>query len=153
MAISCECCGAPITEKVCPYCGTTNQNEELREPVIQVDVTYTATEPNPADQYSKKSWMTTFLLCFFLGLFGIHRFYVQKIGTGILWLFSYGAFFVGWLHDLILLATQNFKDAEGKLIVINPNAIREESITVKRLALWIPILLLIIYLVVLIANS
>ena len=46
------------------------------------------------------------LLLVFLGLFGIHRFYMGKVFTGILWLLTGGFFLVGWLYDLCTLNDQ-----------------------------------------------
>jgi TM2 domain-containing membrane protein YozV len=46
------------------------------------------------------------LLLVFLGLFGIHRFYMGKILTGLLWFFTGGLFFFGWLYDLWTLNDQ-----------------------------------------------
>lgn len=42
-----------------------------------------------------------FLLTFFLGTFGIYRFYKGYKKTGILWLFTLGLLGIGWLVDLI----------------------------------------------------
>ena len=54
-----------------------------------------------------------FLLCFFLGVFGAHRFYVGKIFTGILMLITGGGFGVWYLIDLIRLLMGNFTDGDG----------------------------------------
>ncbi|MCR4559611.1 MAG: NINE protein [Bacteroidales bacterium] len=52
-----------------------------------------------------KSKIIAFLLWFFLGVLGIHRFYVHKWGTGILWLLTLGLAGIGWIIDLFLLGT------------------------------------------------
>lgn len=60
----------------------------------------------------KKKW-TAFWLCFFLGMFGAHRFYVGKIGTGLLYIFTGGCFFVGAFIDLFVILFGNFRDKDG----------------------------------------
>jgi TM2 domain-containing membrane protein YozV len=67
-------------------------------------------------QISERSRLAALLLCYFVGVFGVHRFYVGKIGTGILWLFTLGFLGIGALVDLIIIAVGDFKDSDGKVI-------------------------------------
>lgn len=74
------------------------------------------------ENVSKKSRVVAALLCFLLGALGIHRFYVGKIGTGILMLILTVTFIFIWvsfiwaLIDFILILCGVFKDSEGKVI-------------------------------------
>lgn len=63
---------------------------------------------------SDKGFVPTVLLCFFLGAFGVHRFYVGKIWTGLLMLFTLGAFGIWTLIDFVMIVVGSFKDAEGR---------------------------------------
>jgi hypothetical protein len=51
----------------------------------------------------------------------LQRFYVGKIGTGILWLFTWGLFGIGQLIDLILIAVGQFKDRNELPLVVWQN--------------------------------
>ena len=68
---------------------------------------------------SEKSGVVALLLCFFLGVLGVHRFYVGKVGTGVLWLFTGGCFGVGVFIDFILILVGSFKDKEGKVVKLS----------------------------------
>lgn len=65
---------------------------------------------------SKKGFVPTILLCFFLGTFGIHRFYVGKIGTGILMLITLGGVGIWTLIDFIVIVCSRFTDKKGNYI-------------------------------------
>lgn len=65
---------------------------------------------------SAKSKATAAVLCFLLGLLGIHRFYVGKIGTGILWLLTGGLFGIGFIVDFIMILCGSFEDKDGAII-------------------------------------
>lgn len=71
---------------------------------------------NAVVQRSEKGFIPTLLLCFFLGGFGVHRFYTGKVGTGILQLVTLGGLGIWSLVDFIIIATGNFKDNDGLFI-------------------------------------
>lgn len=104
--IYCRECGKQISDQApaCPYCGCVtgvrnNQNRAVND-------------PNRSD----KDWLTTFLLCWFLGEFGIHSFYAGKTGIGVAQLLTCGGCGIWWIIDFIMLIVGSFHDGEGKVI-------------------------------------
>jgi TM2 domain-containing membrane protein YozV len=95
----CTECGSIINVKaeICPKCG-------VRQPGISPTIA------------KDNRWLTCVLLCWFLGIFGVHRFYLGKTTTGILQLCTLGGFGIWWLIDFVMIITGNFEDSEGNVI-------------------------------------
>lgn len=81
-----------------------------------MDVADTMGGPPATSGLSDKGLVPAILLCFFLGTLGVHRFYVGKIGTGLLQLVTFGAFGIWTLVDFVMIVSGNFKDKTGLLI-------------------------------------
>ena len=62
---------------------------------------------------SDKSRLAAALLCGFVGVFGVHRFYVGKIGTGLLMLCTGGGLGIWAVIDFIIIVTGGFRDIDG----------------------------------------
>ena len=112
----CPVCGAPMESNVCEYCGY--KESVVVSPVMQQQNTvpqsqvYNQSVVNCGTiaGVSRKDKTVALLLCIFLGCLGVHRFYVGKIGTGILYLLTGAVFGIGWIVDIILIAMGKFKD-------------------------------------------
>jgi len=66
----------------------------------------------------KRLWALILSAGSLFGICGLQRFYVGKIGTGILWFLTAGIFGVGQLIDVIMIIVGNFKDRYGLPLVI-----------------------------------
>src|SRR4051812_8956132 len=69
-----------------------------------------------AESPSPKSRGVALTLAALLGPFGGHRFYVNKLGTGVLMAATVGGLGLWRLYDLILVASGSFRDADGRLV-------------------------------------
>ncbi len=67
----------------------------------------------PKHALSQRKILPALLLCLVFGLFGTHRFYVGKVGTGILQMLTLGGLGFWVLFDAVLLVLGKFRDAEG----------------------------------------
>lgn len=63
---------------------------------------------------TQKSWVVALVLCLFLGTIGVHRFYVGKVGTGILQILTLGGCGIWVLIDLIMILVGKFSDKNGQ---------------------------------------
>ena len=65
---------------------------------------------------SPKPRLVVLLLCLLFGVFGVHRFYVGKIGTGVLMLVTIGGFGIWYTVDLIVIVIGSFRDKQERRI-------------------------------------
>lgn len=105
----CKHCGAKIAEAavICPQCGCQVEDmKKAEQPSIVINNannnTNTNNNMNGMGMYmrARNKWVA-FLLCFFLGFVGAHKFYEGRAGMGILYIFTGGLFGIGWFIDLI----------------------------------------------------
>ena len=117
--MKCPNCGAENTGAFCAYCGA-----ELPKQPVNIINNYYGTvnnnngpSPGPAVTNliltSSKNKIVALIWCILLGYFGAHQFYVGKKGMGWLYVFTVGLFGIGWIVDICLIATGNFKDVYG----------------------------------------
>ncbi|NUN08230.1 MAG: TM2 domain-containing protein [Ignavibacteriaceae bacterium] len=99
----CAECGSVINIKaeICPKCG-------VRQPGYGGTISGTSEKDNKA--------ILVLLLCFFLGVLGIHRFYTGHTGIGVAQLLTLGGCGIWTLIDLIIIITGNYTDVNGNPI-------------------------------------
>ena len=88
-------------------------------PIINVNQNQANTQTQTGGGFvpPPKSKITALLLCIFFGWLGVHRFYVGKSGTGVLWLLTVGLGGIGVIVDLIMILSGGFKDYWGQPLV------------------------------------
>jgi len=73
--------------------------------------------PEPIVQTSNKSKTVTLVLCIFLGCIGAHDFYLGKFGKGFVKMITMNWFCIGWIIDIIKIASNSYLDAAGVAII------------------------------------
>lgn len=103
----CTNCGKQIDDKavICVHCGVATNNPNVASSILEID------------GVRRYDWLTTLLLCFFLGGLGIHSFYTKKTGIGVAQLLTFGGCGIWALIDLIMIITDSFRDGNGNPLV------------------------------------
>lgn len=106
----CSKCGSAIDETAtfCPACGVA----------VAAIAAGAVAQQIPARAYQEGyDWLTTLLLCLFLGKLGVHRFYTGHTWIGLFQLLTLGGCGIFWIVDIIFLVTESFVDSEGRPLV------------------------------------
>ena len=67
-----------------------------------------------AEEQQQREWLTTLLLCIFLGTLGVHRFYTGYTKEGVIQLLTCGGCVVWAIIYLVNIITNKFVDAQGR---------------------------------------
>ena len=117
----CEYCQSRVldTERKCSSCGSI-AFRPLEKLMLEAERPVEKMPPIeiviPLPLRSKKNRWLALVLCLLGGIFGVHRFYVGKIRTGVLFLFTFGFWGVGVLVDFLTILFGYFRDKEGLLL-------------------------------------
>ena len=117
----CERCGANIdpAKRQCAYCGFYPEKlqpppQAAEPPPVIYHIHHHQVAHNGRPLLSSKNRRTALLLCLAGGYLGAHKFYVGKVGAGILYLLTFGLFGFGWVVDLITIALGSSTDRWGR---------------------------------------
>lgn len=105
-AVICVHCGRQveqISERVSTQYAAHMQSQQFSPQSQFVQPTPMVNYPNPNTKGGGKNKWVALILCICLGFFGAHKFYENKIGMGVLYLFTGGLFGIGWFIDIIII--------------------------------------------------
>ena len=93
--------------------------EDIKNMIKDKDKLSKQEETNINSQSEPNRFVITLLLCWFLGIFGIHRFYTGHTTIGIVQLLTLGGCAIWTLIDFIIIVSGGFKDSDGNPIKHN----------------------------------
>ena len=111
----CKECGQKIAKKavICPHCGCQIEEMKSESAAPQIVINNSNQNQNtnnntnvntaiPIGARLRNKWVAL-ALCIFAGYFGAHKFYEGRIGSGIIYMFTGGLFFIGVFLDFLKL--------------------------------------------------
>lgn len=103
----CTHCGSKIDDRavICVKCGCPVRDG------------FQFKRSDNSKEVSEKSRLVAFLLAFFLGALGVHRFYVGKTGSGIAMIFTLGGLGLWAMIDWIMILCGSFRDNDGYVLL------------------------------------
>jgi restriction system protein len=136
----CNQCGAPVENGKRTYCGAVYHQpapqsnfsmpqQNFAQPPLPpplpnqpfmnntVNQVPYVMQGNNSRKVSAKSKGTALILAIFFGGLGLHHFYAGKAAMGVLYLLTFGLFFIGWFIDILIILSGNFKDSYGYYLV------------------------------------
>ena len=101
----CSECGERINAKavICPKCGCQVGGAQQAQPQIVINNANQNSNTVVAPQGEAKNKWVAFILCWWFGYLGAHKFYEGKAIMGILYFLTGGLFGIGWFLDTIAL--------------------------------------------------
>lgn len=89
----CNHCGKELYDQavICPNCGCAVNGKSV------------------VGHSEEKQWTVAFVLAWFLGAFGAHRFYLGQTGLAVLQLLTLGGCGIWSFIDIVVLALDNYK--------------------------------------------
>lgn len=107
---------------------------------------------------SNKEKIVALILCIFLGTLGVHRFYVGKSKSGILYLCTLGLFGIGWIYDIFNIANNLFTDSYGAILTsenANQNILNESKKKPAHMMwqFWVAVVVLYVFVFAMPSNS
>ena len=112
-----------MQEKECPFCGTKipidaskcySCKNWVEDVDVDIDDEYEYEDDDAVETDRPVEFIPTLLFAYFLGMFGIHRFYTGHITTVILQLFTLGWLGIWTYIDFVLLCFNKFKDSQNR---------------------------------------
>jgi len=133
----CPYCGAETHGRICEYCDSElvafTDNNVFGSAVGETEtfennISFNRSADNQVyienetiafydEEYSDKKKTTALILCIFLGWLGVHHFYTGRWLLGIIYLFTYGFWGLGIVLDIIMIATDKYKDKNKRKLL------------------------------------